>query len=448
MHRVRPLEQTREQPLGPDALGREKYLRNIISFAESANEPLVIGMPGPWGCGKTTLLTGLDRILTSDGSAIIFVYFDAWKYDFLSDPIEGLLEALNDRIPRASQDQSGVLARLGKFASGLTRRFAAPISGIAAGAASAAVGAQLEVAGVSGAATAAAVENLVGRAEGAMESSLRRDVSSEFSLTLTELVESLPGSESGCKLIFAIDELDRCRPDYALKVLERIKHYFFVQRAIFLIAYDPEYLGCAAKAVYGASFDADRYIRRFIDFELPTPSVTHHKAIQNFIDRLDFRTLESQISERLDYLQDYTSAISAVLGMSLRDCEQLLVRIRLFFAQRTSLSMEDKLLVPIALAGRIVGTSSARSSDFPSWLSKTFVDVATRISRNQELSHIQSLLRAASYLVSGSSEDARSMMNELDTRDPTRKFLETWLENQSRAGKSLIDRIIRITPAW
>lgn len=448
MHRVRPLEQTREQPLGSDALGREKYLRNIISFAESANEPLVIGIPGPWGCGKTTLLTGLDRILTSESSAIVFVYFDAWKYDFLSDPIEGLLEALHDRMPPSSQEQMGVLARLSRFASGLTRRFAAPISGIAAGAASAAVGAHLGVAGVSGAAAAAAVENFLDRAEGAIEGSLRRDVSSEFLDTLNELVESLPGSESGCKLIFAIDELDRCRPDYALKVLERIKHYFSVQRTLFLIAYDPEYLGCAARAVYGASFDADRYIRRFIDFELPTPAVPHRKAIENFIDRLDFKTLESQISERLDYLQDYISTISSVLGMSLRDCEQLLVRIRLFFAQRTSLSMEDKLLVPIALAGRVVGTSSARTSDFPSWLSKTFADVANRISRNQELSHVQNLLRAASYLVSGSSEDARSMLNGLDTRDPTRRFLATWLENQNLSGRSLINRIIRITPAW
>ncbi len=72
-----------------------------------------------------------------------------------------------------------------------------------------------------------------------------------------------------------IDELDRCRPTFAIEVLEVIKHIFDIPRIIFVIATDTEQLQHSIKAVYGHDFDAEKYLMRFFNrsFSLPTPKL-------------------------------------------------------------------------------------------------------------------------------------------------------------------------------
>lgn len=64
-----------------------------------------------------------------------------------------------------------------------------------------------------------------------------------------------------------IDELDRCRPTFAIELLERVKHFFDVDGCIFVIATDTQQLTHSVKAIYGEGFSADRYIKRFFDAE-------------------------------------------------------------------------------------------------------------------------------------------------------------------------------------
>ena len=67
-------------------------------------------------------------------------------------------------------------------------------------------------------------------------------------------------------VVFIIDELDRCRPNYAVEVLEQIKHLFSVPKIVFVLSIDKEQLGHAVRGVYGSEkLNADEYLRRFID---------------------------------------------------------------------------------------------------------------------------------------------------------------------------------------
>ena len=70
-----------------------------------------------------------------------------------------------------------------------------------------------------------------------------------------------------------IDELDRCRPTYAIELLEAAKHFFNVDHIVFVLCLDRAQLAHSVKAVYGASFDAEGYLWRFfdIDYRLPSP---------------------------------------------------------------------------------------------------------------------------------------------------------------------------------
>ena len=92
----------------------------------------------------------------------------------------------------------------------------------------------------------------------------------QFKASLRQLAAELAGIH-GLPLIVVIDELDRCRPSYAVELLETAKHLFTVDHVLFVLAVNRSQLSHSIRAVYGREFDAQGYLRRFfdIDFRLP-----------------------------------------------------------------------------------------------------------------------------------------------------------------------------------
>ena len=74
-------------------------------------------------------------------------------------------------------------------------------------------------------------------------------------------------------IIIFIDELDRCRPDFAVKILERIKHFFNVENVVFVLLLNREQLQNAVKGVYGAETDAATYLGKFVNFFFTLPKI-------------------------------------------------------------------------------------------------------------------------------------------------------------------------------
>lgn len=70
--------------------------------------------------------------------------------------------------------------------------------------------------------------------------------------------------ERAQKLIIFIDELDHCRPSFAIEMLERIKHYFDDERVIFVVSLNKEQLIHTITSYYGSGFDATRYLNKFL----------------------------------------------------------------------------------------------------------------------------------------------------------------------------------------
>ena len=93
-----------------------------------------------------------------------------------------------------------------------------------------------------------------------------------FRNKLQEMAKSLAVSKSH-PLIVMVDELDRCRPSYAVELIEVAKHLFAVDHTVFVLAVNRDQLAHSIKALYGNDFDATGYLRRFfdVDFHLPDP---------------------------------------------------------------------------------------------------------------------------------------------------------------------------------
>ena len=100
---------------------------------------------------------------------------------------------------------------------------------------------------------------------------------------IKEFLESIL-EERGDRLVVFVDELDRCKPDYAVRLLERIKHYFSNDRITFVFSINSLELQHTIKKYYGENFDASRYLDRFFDLRMSLPSID----ITKFYNTIDF----------------------------------------------------------------------------------------------------------------------------------------------------------------
>jgi KAP family P-loop domain len=256
-------------PFLHDKLDRKQYAEPLTQLVENTPDPFVLAVDGGWGTGKTSFLRMWCRHLEDRGHRCL--YFSAWKNDFAVDPLAALVAELSadlekDSSPLSDRSQK-ILAELKKVANVLSRRFA-----------SAAIASSLYSLWSSRSPNEPdehqqALENFSNSAGEVVSDAVgsylagRRDLE-KFRSLLSDLVAELADQDpkgSPRKVVLFVDELDRCRPLYALELLERVKHLFDVSGVAFVLGLDLDQLAHGVRAVNGGSFDAPGYLRRFID---------------------------------------------------------------------------------------------------------------------------------------------------------------------------------------
>ena len=114
--------------------------------------------------------------------------------------------------------------------------------------------------------------------------------------------------EEAEKLVIFIDELDRCKPSFAIEMLERIKHYFDDERIIFVVSLNKEQLIHTISNYYGSEFDSTRYLNRFFDVSINLPEISRSQR----------QKVQCTDSERF-WITLIADALSDYYGFSLRD---------------------------------------------------------------------------------------------------------------------------------
>ena len=123
--------------------------------------------------------------------------------------------------------------------------------------------------------------------------------------------------ENAQKLVIFIDEMDRCRPTFAVELLESIKHYFEDDRIIFFISTNKAQLVHTISRYYGNDFDSSRYLNKFFDINLQLPLINKH----TYLSSIGFSTQSS------DFLIEFADELQMLNNLSLRDCSNYFRRI-------------------------------------------------------------------------------------------------------------------------
>ncbi len=310
-----------EKPFENCQLDREKYAKILTSLVENYADGFVMALNSPWGTGKTTFLKMWQQHLEINSFATL--HFNAWKTDYSSDPFVALIAQLK---LLSNTKSKGVYEGVISKAATVAKRLLPAIT-------KAAIKRYTDdeqLAEAAGVVTEVAGDSL----ESQIEEQLKAEKSIEdFQSALKELVEVITG---GKPLVFIIDELDRCRPNYAVAVLEYIKHFFAVKGIVFVLGIDKEQLGHAVRGVYGSDkIDADEYLRRFIDLEyaLPEPDLSTYclylhdqYGLDDFLEK-EGRQNSSKLKAETKQFVDFTSAFFQNNKPSLRLIQKFYFRI-------------------------------------------------------------------------------------------------------------------------
>lgn len=309
-----------------DFLQRKKVSKWLSDLLERVDDPVAVALDGEWGSGKTHFLKRWvgAHTLENSGKAKT-VYFDAFANDFLDDPLIALTSVISDRF--STTNEKGKFKKVRKFAAKLAR----PV--IRIGLATATAGATELAAPIADAAINAAGKEAEEAAETFWKKEDgRRAAMEQFRAALAQLTapETEDKPDTAKPLIVVIDELDRCRPDYALALLEVIKHFFSVPRVHFVLGVNLEALQHSVRARYGASVNAADYLKRFISFSIRLPT-----RIEGGVDN-HYNTVEyfEKCAASMGIIRETADTISAHLklatvpsAISLRDVEKLLTNL-------------------------------------------------------------------------------------------------------------------------
>lgn len=228
----------------------------------------VIVLDGPWGSGKSTFAKQWAGHLRSNGHPVVWV--DAFETDHHDDAfIPMMLPIVSILQDRQRQDRtvSNLLTQLTSAAKNI-----APILAAAAVDAGLIVTSNLTLVGKLGMMTLKAAPDLRKLAREREDTAFdkRLEQARETAASLKKFQQQLKlvvaalASPDGCSkpLVFIIDELDRCKPDFALQVLERMKHVFGVEGICFVLVTHLDELAAMVRRAYGLT-DPEHYLDKF-----------------------------------------------------------------------------------------------------------------------------------------------------------------------------------------
>lgn len=320
---ILPTEDNLIESYSNNSLDRNKYIEQFYKMLTSNSSKFsTISLDGKWGSGKTFFIKHTQLLMSVklyeerkadfksifgkyegdkyspirgvvsnlDKCEVFPFYYDAWDNDSDPFPVLSILYSICKSLDNGLLEKKSITENLNSILSCLSK--SAPI--------------------------------LFGLPDlfcylKQINSELTSNKNKNLLLPITDhhsIIESIKAlikvviDNSHCKsIVIFVDELDRCNPSYAVRLLEDIKHYFSIDNVTFVFSVNLSELQHMVKMVYGDKFDAFRYLDRFFDIRLNLPTIDQERYLKN----------EISTSERIGILDHSILAVSSLFKLELRE---------------------------------------------------------------------------------------------------------------------------------
>ena len=308
-----------------DKLKRKDAIENLSHLIVSTKEAFTLSINADWGAGKTTFVKLWQAHLKKEHQ-VNSIYFSAWEDDFSKEPLISILGEINNYIEDNFKDKSDTAQNFEKvkeFGGKVLRRgIPAFVKGATAGVLDIDKGFESAI----GALTEETAKELINKY------SKDKEITLSFKDAIQQLLKNISSEKP---FVIFIDELDRCRPLYAIELLERVKHIFGIDGLIFVLSIDKKQLSESIKSQYG-NIDANSYLKRFIDLEY---NLTNSN-VDEFCDNLYYSVYElDKVLTSKEIKKEYgkynelamLKYLTKSMNLNLREIEQIFIQINIIF---------------------------------------------------------------------------------------------------------------------
>lgn len=297
-----------------DLFHRGKYanfLKQLILNSDSYHrdddvQAYTIAIDSPWGTGKSVFLEMFEDMLETDCSdRIRVVHYNAWKNDFWGNAFEPFADAIftSEWFCNALQDDTNEQS---------AKKFLGAAKNVML---------SFLKKNVENHCDAELLVKAIEDFANGMKFATTKNVSAlsksylDYVASLKQMQDAmddvLANTLPGGKLVIIIDELDRCRPTFAIETLEIVKHIMDVKDVVYIFSLDMQQLGATIKQVYGGETDATGYLMRFFSYYSRMPDADIATMIQRMWEE----------GSRKQSLVETFAMVAEDLALSARDVE-------------------------------------------------------------------------------------------------------------------------------
>ena len=388
-----------------DKLNRGEYIKfveNLIIKSEDykrddESSSYVIALDSPWGTGKSFFIDLLVQdIETSE--KIRVVKYNAWKNDYSDDAFNPLIyDILNSdclHLTVTNEADKEIARNIIKNIINVGIVFSKQwIKDAVKDKTGFDVDKIIEEAFKSG---KGIKDYLFNEIPNLAEVNAQREAFEKFKSYLSNITEKM--AKDGKKLVVVIDELDRCKPTFAIQTLEVVKHIFDIKNTVFLFAVDLRQLSYSISSVYGQGFDSVGYLRRFFDYiaKLPAPDINSYiedkvNEIASIPDTM-IENWEQQYGQYTmkDAITHFFIKVFSGMEFSLRDFDTVL---------QSYIIMSDNFLKNYDMVGAhfIYIFYLSLKYKYPELFQKIFIDAAEANYKGAIRNELESLVRNVCY---------------------------------------------------
>ncbi|HEF4837354.1 TPA: hypothetical protein SAO52_002074 [Burkholderia vietnamiensis] len=382
-----------DSPFDGDRLNRRTLAEKLSNFVLRLHNGGVIAIDSQWGGGKTWFGRNWAAQLRESGHKVTFI--NAFEQDYTEDPFLPIAAELAALL----EGESGKKRFLKKAAA--VAASCLPVAAkVAASAGSRFVLGNIDL--------PAEIDAAVKKAESKSEEFVQHWVERKLEGHKKEQ-ESLAGfratlaqvaSQEQKPIVIFVDELDRCRPDFSVRLIERIKHFFETPNVVFVLLIHRDQLNSAISGVYGPTTDGAAYLSKFVHFFFALPSKVDRIYISAVLERFGFSDKDASCYAFSEYLALWVT----LAGLSLREVERacaLYAYARLKGAERLLAYLITLKVKRPDLFSRVLQKDQKVFLEARDWI----VTLQQKIGKNEQVrnyaGHFESLAAIHEYVANG-----------------------------------------------
>ncbi len=318
-YELRDTDENIKETLLHDSISRNMYLYRFLDLLNTIDGSVSLAVNGRWGTGKTFFVKQAKLLLEAENTffenrqyynevknntswkkhkaeigqefvPVLPIYYDAWMNDNATDPVLSIVYEIITQLDLKDEIKGKIEFK--DIIKGVVIPFAEKTTGV--------------------------------NIERFLDSLDRKDYLEEISTQqlVHERVDEFISSvikERGKRLVIFIDELDRCRPDYAVNLLERIKHYFSNENVTYVFSVNIDELQHTIRRFYGNGFSSTEYLDRFFDLTIDIPLINVDKYFNSICFATDDLAAEvcKIVVSKLDFSMRQAERFSKIVRIAI-----------------------------------------------------------------------------------------------------------------------------------